>query len=95
MFTEPDLLRRVVAESLDPAKTPVGDVITKRIIALDADRRGFEVAKLVHDRGIRHVAVTGLGQRGFGIVSIRDFPPADLAEYGRKIEFEEHLWEGL
>ena len=88
IFTERDLLQRVVATARDPGKTPIYEVMSKNVVALDAHRKGFEAARLMHEGGIRHVAVTGLGGDRYEIVSIRDFLNSELAEFDHAFEFE-------
>lgn len=95
IFTERDLLRRVVAEGLDPAKTPISDAMTTETICIDGGRTGFEAVRLMHERDVRHIVVMGLDDPGYGIVSVRDFPPGELAAFHREIEFEERVWEEI
>lgn len=96
IFTERDMLRRVVAAGLDPNATLIRDVMTREIIALGADRLGFEAVALMREYGIRHVAVTGAANAlGCGIVSIRDFALSELSTFAREIEFEEKVWTSI
>lgn len=96
IFTERDMLRRVVADGRDPTETAVADVMTETIISLDAERLGFEAVALMREYAIRHVAVTGLPNRlGFGIVSIRDFALSELSTFAKEIEFEEKVWTSI
>ena len=92
IFTERDLLRRVVARRREPAETPISEAMSSEVVSVDGDKLGFEAVRLMHERRVRHIAVTGLGGVGFGIVSIRDFPPEELTVFEREIEFEERLW---
>ena len=41
------------------------------------------------------VGEDGLDGLGFGVVSVRDFPPRELAAFEREIEFEERVWEEI
>jgi len=93
IFTERDMLQRVVARGVDPATTAVSQVMTPSPITVDADLTGFEAVRTMHERGVRHLVVTGLGGTGYGIISIRDFPTSELATFEREIEFEERVWE--
>lgn len=93
IFTERDMLRRVVAAGLDPGTTKIADVMSKGVITLDADRLGFEAVALMQEHGMRHVAVTGAETpTGLGIVSIRDFALGELSTFAKEIEFEEKVW---
>ncbi|MEQ8665563.1 MAG: CBS domain-containing protein [Rhodospirillales bacterium] len=96
IFTERDLLRRVVAAGRDPQKTRLGDVMTTEVACVDAGQPGFEAARVMHDRGIRHVVITGAGNPvGYGVVSVRDFIAREMAIYERELEFEDRLWEEI
>lgn len=95
IFTERDLLRRVVVAGLNPVKTPIGTVMTKDMVTLDGERLGFEAVRLMTEMNIRHLAVTGLGGNGYGIVSTRDFPHVEMATFQREIEREQHIWTSI
>lgn len=94
IFTERDLLRRVVAQGRDPATTPIADAMTTEVVAIDAKHKGYEAFQLMHFSDVGHVVVTGLpASPGYGVVSIRDFPPGDLCRFETELEFEDHLWQ--
>ncbi len=95
IFTERDLLRRVVAHGRAPNKTKIADVMTKHITALDGERLGFEAVALMIELNIRHVAVTGLRDTGYGIVSIRDFALSELSTFERELQFEQEVWSSI
>ncbi len=70
IFTERDVLMKVVGRGIDPARTPIGDVMTADPETLRAsDPLAFAI-HLMAVRGFRHVPVTRAG-RPVGIVSIR------------------------
>lgn len=71
IFTERDLLRRVVAAGLDPAKTAVGLVMTKGLISVDASAPLDKVFERLADGRFRHLPITEDGQV-VGIVSLSD-----------------------
>lgn len=95
IFTERDMLRRVVAHGRDPHKTKIAEVMTKHITSLDSERLGFEAVALMIEMNIRHVAVTGLPGCGFGIVSIRDFALSELSTFERELKFEQEVWSSI
>jgi CBS domain-containing protein len=72
IFTERDVLRRVVAESRPPDTTPVLDVMTTEVICCRTDTPVDDVAALMRSRRIRHVPVIGAGGGVIGLVSIGD-----------------------
>jgi CBS domain-containing protein len=57
MFTERDVLRRVVAEMRDPARTPVSDVMTAPVVTVRPEATIAECAGIVTTRRIRHLPV--------------------------------------
>ena len=73
IFSERDLLSRVVAEGRDPASTAVGDVATPNPITVPANAPIRECAELIRQRGFRHLPVVDGDGRPVGILSTRDF----------------------
>ena len=59
IFTERDVLRRVVAAQRDPATTTVGEVMTTRLISCSPDTPLSECASMMSTRRIRHMPVVG------------------------------------
>ncbi len=95
IFTERDMLRRVVAHGRDSTKTKIADVMTKNVATLDGSRLGFEAVALMIERNIRHIAVTGLPDSGYGIVSMRDFAHSELSSFERELQFEQEVWSSI
>lgn len=71
IFTERDLLLRVVAPGLDPARARVGDVMTWGVETVESTAPSERVWELFDERGFRHVPVTASGKL-VGLVSMRD-----------------------
>jgi len=90
IFTDTDLIERVVAEGLDPASTVLSGVITRDPLTVVPDCLAIEALRLMHGEGCRHLPVVDAG-RLVGVVSRRDF----LLEEEDEIEREERLWERL
>jgi CBS domain-containing protein len=72
LFSERDLLQRVVVPGLDPNATSVGSVMTSDPTAVAPEATVRECAELIRRRGFRHVPVVQ-GTRPVGILSARDF----------------------
>lgn len=72
IFTERDVLRRVVAESRPPDSTPVSAVMTGDVICCQPETPLGDVAEVMRARRIRHVPVIGTDGRVAGLVSIGD-----------------------
>jgi CBS domain-containing protein len=75
IFSERDVLVRVVAAHRDPRQTLVRDVMTMRLYSASPDQTLLEVMRLMTDRRCRHVPVME-GERLLGIVSIGDLTKA-------------------
>lgn len=90
IFTERDLVTRVVAAKLDPAMTALADVMTRRPDCLRPADRVIDALRKMEDGGYRHLPVMDKGQV-VGIVSRRDFFGEEKAE----IEKERRFWENL
>lgn len=75
IFSERDVLVRVVAAHRDPRQTLVRDVMTTRLYTASPDQTLLEVMRLMTDRRCRHVPVME-GERLLGVVSIGDLTKA-------------------
>jgi CBS domain-containing protein len=73
IFTERDLLVRVVAAGLDPATTPVGNVMTRDPDRIDAKAPVVEAIRRMDEGSFRHMPVVQ-GDRIVGVISWRDLP---------------------
>ena len=71
IFTERDVVTRVVAAGLDAAKTPLRTVMTPDPAVLAPSDSVRSALDLMNQRHFRHLPVMGGGQL-MGIVSIRD-----------------------
>jgi CBS domain-containing protein len=72
IFTERDVLRRVVAEGRSPETTHVSDVMTREVACCSPDTPIEDVAHLMRRRRIRHLPVVDDDESIVGIVSIGD-----------------------
>ena len=75
VFSERDVLVRVVAAHRDPCQTLVRDVMTTRLYTASPDDTLLEVMRLMTDRRCRHVPVME-GETLIGLVSIGDLTKA-------------------
>ncbi len=71
MFTERDVLRRVVGEERSPAQTLVAEVMTGAVICVEPDTDLDEVSEIMKQRRIRHLPVCKAGKL-LGMISIGD-----------------------
>lgn len=88
IFTERDVVFRVVAEGRDPAKTKLGEVMTANPITVGPQEPAISALRLMEDSGFRHLPVVDDG-RILGVVSRRDFAGEDKA----RLEDERRIWE--
>ncbi len=73
IFTERDLLNRVVAEGKNPTTTLVKEVATPNPIVVKETAHIKECAQILRDQGFRHLPVMDDNGHHVGIVSSRDF----------------------
>ncbi len=71
IFTERDVLRRVVAERADPAKALVGDVMTSDLVTVDPNTEVQQAMALINERKLRHLPVVENGEL-VGVLSSGD-----------------------
>lgn len=95
IFTERDLLMRVVAAGLDPATTPVGQVMTRDPDRIEASAPIIEAIRRMDEGSFRHMPVVD-GNRIVGVVSWRDLPFDDRvgmqSELDQRHELAERMW---
>jgi CBS domain-containing protein len=72
MFTERDVLRRVVGYERPPSQTAVSEVMTGSVLVGDLDTPVEEASRIMKDRRIRHLPVLGPSGELHGLVSIGD-----------------------
>ena len=85
IFTERDILRRVVAAGLPPETTSVADVFTRDIVTCTPDMNVDEIGSIMSTRRVRHlpvVDVTGL----HGVVTIGDLLAHRLSDQETTIQ---------
>ena len=71
IFTERDILTRVVEQKLDAATARVRDVMTKRVAVVHPETTTAEAMAVMTERRCRHLPVFD-GDRLVGVVSIGD-----------------------
>jgi CBS domain-containing protein len=72
IFTERDLMRRVVAEGRDPRTTRVADVMVGDPVSVGADTTRERALDLMMEHHFRHLPVVDAKGRAIGMVSIRN-----------------------
>jgi IMP dehydrogenase len=72
IFTERDVLRRVVGERRDPATTLVDEVMTEKVMCCWPGTDLDEVSAIMRDKRIRHLPVCDEEGELVGMVSLGD-----------------------
>jgi CBS domain-containing protein len=72
IFTERDVLRRVVAEGRSPDSTTVGEVMTSGVVCCPPEAGIEDAAEIMRCRRVRHVPVVDHDDSILGLVSIGD-----------------------
>jgi len=93
VFSERDVVRRVLHRGLDAATLPVGEVMTADVVTADAEM-DYESAMSVMDQaGIRHLLVTS-GSEMLSMISIRDLTRAVLRDREEEVQYlREYLYQ--
>jgi CBS domain-containing protein len=85
MFTERDLLRRVVGEQRDPARTNVADVMTAEVVCCHEETTLEEARGVMKNRRFRHLPVVDGNGQLIGLISIGDLNAQLQVEQERTI----------
>jgi len=102
IFSERDMMTRVVVQRLDPASTTVGEVMTRKLAVAGEDDTYKGVLAVMEQLHVRHLPVMS-GKRLAGCVSIRELREAEVEAKEAAIEFlddyidrmEEASWGGV
>jgi CBS domain-containing protein len=86
IFSERDIMRRVVAAGLSPDDTPVSTVMTKELVVAESRESVDSAIQKMHSIGSRHLPVVDDGKL-VGMISIRDLLEVDDAQQRAKATF--------
>ncbi|HUW82066.1 MAG TPA: CBS domain-containing protein [Phycisphaerae bacterium] len=86
IFTERDLVNRVVAAGLDPCQTIVGQVMTSPVVCCQPQTSKSECVKVMTERRIRHLPVVD-HEELVGIISIGDILAQEVADQKSTIQY--------
>ena len=84
IFSERDLMGRVVAEGLDPLATQIEQVMTKDPLTVSPTESVENCMGLMRRHGFRHLPICD-GQRLVAVVSLRDVLLHDLTEKDHEV----------
>jgi CBS domain-containing protein len=85
IFSERDVMNRVVAQGRMPGHTMVSEVMTANPRAVDLDESIEECLFIMHEFGFRHLPVVE-GKELRGLVSLRDIVQQQAAELKRQAQ---------
>jgi CBS domain-containing protein len=97
LFSERDLVTRVVEQRRDPQTTDVGDVATRDLVTIEANAPVKAVLAIFREKKFRHLPVMRAG-RPVGILSTRDFLEYlvdGLERYIEDLRYKRGLAEGV
>jgi CBS domain-containing protein len=86
VFSERDLLRRVVVARLNPEQTRVGVVMTQDPVTVGIDATLEEATDLMRNHSIRHLPVME-GPHVVGFISLRDLVNYDLEQKTDEVHY--------
>ena len=78
IFTERDLMSRVVVPGLLPGEVRLSEVMTREVFTAPREAKVADIRRELQHRHIRHVPVVD-GARAIAMLSLRDLLSADLA----------------
>jgi CBS domain-containing protein len=87
IFTERDVLRRVVAEQQPPAELSVEQVMTRDVVCCQPETDIDEASRIMRDRRIRHLPVCDDEGKLLGIISIGDLNAFHASSQEAEIHF--------
>ena len=86
IFSERDVINRVVAKGLNPAATKVTDVMTTNLVVASADETYDSCLRKMKSANCRHLPIVE-GDKLVGFISLRDLLQVDISEKDDTIEF--------
>jgi len=87
VFTERDVVVRVVLGGLDADRTPVGEVMTRNPVTVREDADRSSVLRIMNERHIRHLPVVDAEGRVVAMLSMRHLLRAEV------FDLEQTVWE--
>ena len=93
VFSERDVVRRVVGHGLDPETTHVGDVMTTDVICASADDDVQTAMRRMDEANIRHLPIVADGHV-VSMLSIRDLMRTEIVDAETELaHLRAYLWQ--
>lgn len=93
VFTERDILKRVVGAGMDPAYTTVREVMTTPVVSCTPDMPIDDLVQIITSRRLRHIPVVSDGQL-CGIVTSGDVIAQQLLESREQLTYLNEYMHG-
>jgi CBS domain-containing protein len=85
IFSERDLLKRVIVHKLDPASVPIREVMSEPSAVITCDDTPHNALELMEQVGSRHLPVVE-GEKFVGMLSMRDIMRVEISEQGAELQ---------
>jgi CBS domain-containing protein len=85
IFSERDLLNRVVVRKLDPAGVPIRDVMSEPRAVIECGDTPHDALERMERVGSRHLPVVD-GDKFIGMLSMRDIMRVEIGEQGAELQ---------
>ena len=72
IFTERDVMTKIVASGRDPAHTPLCDVMTREVVVLSASSQLDHAISIMAKNRIRHLPIEDKDHNLIGMISLRN-----------------------
>ena len=86
IFTERDVMLRVVLEHRDPGKTRVEEVMTSPVTSIPMKSTGDDALKIMVEEHIRHLPIVDERGRAQAIVSMRNLLQEKVTELHQQLD---------
>ena len=93
IVTERDYARKVILKGRSSDETPVGDIMTKKVITSQPQQSVNECMALMTKRRMRHLPIV-VNDKVVGIISISDLVEAIISDQQEEIEHLEQYISG-
>lgn len=86
IFSERDVVSRVISREMDPRATSVESVMTRDLVVADVSESQESCLRKMKAANCRHLPVVS-GESLVGIISLRDLLQVELTEKDEKLEY--------
>ncbi len=94
IFTERDVLAKVVADGRDPEGTTVGDIMTPNPFSVGPETSVHTAMRIMREKNMRHLPVVDDGTI-LGIVSVRDMIQASINDLAARSVLPKEVWDNF